>query len=62
MLTREFDLRIEAVNMRRFEDNFKNVKNVAVPKIYPDYCFANYNGIYPGNSDQRYKQHASAAK
>jgi ubiquinone biosynthesis protein len=41
MLTREFDLRIEAVNMRRFEDNFKNVKNVAVPKIYPDYCSAN---------------------
>ena len=26
MLTRELDLRIEAVNMRRFEDNFKNVK------------------------------------
>lgn len=41
MLTREVDLRIEAVNMRRFEDNFKNVKNVAVPKIYPDYCSAN---------------------
>jgi ubiquinone biosynthesis protein len=41
MLTREFDLRIEAVNMRRFEDNFKNVKNVVVPKIYPDYCSAN---------------------
>ena len=41
MLTRELDLRIEAVNMRRFEDNFKNVKNVAVPKIYPDYCSAN---------------------
>ncbi len=41
MLTREVDLRIEAVNMRRFEDNFKNVKNVSVPKIYPDYCSAN---------------------
>ena len=41
MLTREVDLRIEAVNMRRFDDNFKNVKNVAVPKIYPDYCSAN---------------------
>lgn len=41
MLTREFDLRIEAVNMRRFEDNFKNVKTVAVPEIYPDYCSAN---------------------
>ncbi len=41
MLTREFDLRIEAVNMRRFEDNFKNVKNVTVPKIYSDYCSAN---------------------
>lgn len=41
MLTREVDLRIEAVNMRRFEDNFKNVKNVAVPKTYPDYCSAN---------------------
>lgn len=41
MLTREFDLRIEAASMRRFEDNFKNVKNVAVPKIYPDYCSAN---------------------
>lgn len=41
MLTREVDLRIEAVNMRRFEDNFKNVKNVAVPKIYPEYCSAN---------------------
>lgn len=41
MLTREFDLRTEAVNMRRFEDNFKNVKNVSVPKIYPDYCSAN---------------------
>ncbi len=41
MLTREVDLRIEAVNMRRFEDNFKNVKNVAVPKIYPDFCSAN---------------------
>ena len=41
MLTRELDLRTEAVNMRRFEDNFKNVKNVAVPKIYPDYCSAN---------------------
>jgi len=41
MLTREIDLRIEAVNMRRFEDNFKNVKNVAVPKIYEDYCSAN---------------------
>ena len=41
MLTREVDLRIEAVNMRRFEDNFKSVKNVAVPKIYPDYCSTN---------------------
>ncbi|WP_341536930.1 ABC1 kinase family protein [Methanosarcina barkeri] len=41
MLTREVDLRTEAVNMRRFEDNFKNVKNVSVPKIYPDYCSAN---------------------
>ena len=38
MLTREFDLRTEAVNMRRFEDNSKNVKNVSVPKIYPNYC------------------------
>lgn len=41
MLTREFDLRTEAVNMRRFEDNSKNVKNVSVPKIYPDYCSVN---------------------
>ncbi len=41
MLTRELDLRTEAVNMRRFEDNFKNVKNVAVSEIYPDYCSAN---------------------
>lgn len=41
MLTREVDLRTEAVNMRRFEDNFKNVKNVSVPKIYPDYCSVN---------------------
>jgi ubiquinone biosynthesis protein len=41
MLTREVDLRIEAVNIRRFEDNFKNVKNVTVPKIYSDYCSAN---------------------
>ncbi|MDQ1253907.1 MAG: ubiquinone biosynthesis protein, partial [Euryarchaeota archaeon] len=39
--TREVDLIIEAVSMRRFEDNFKNVKNVAVPKIYPDYCSTN---------------------
>ena len=41
MLTREVDLTIEAVNIRRFEDNFKNVKNVTVPKIYSDYCSAN---------------------
>ncbi|RXA17812.1 AarF/ABC1/UbiB kinase family protein [Methanosarcina sp. MSH10X1] len=41
MLTREVDLRTEAVNMRRFEDNFKNVKNVSVPRIYSDYCSAN---------------------
>jgi ubiquinone biosynthesis protein len=41
MLTREVDLRIEAVNMRRFEDNFKSVKNVSVPEIYPDYCSTN---------------------
>ncbi|AKB74278.1 ABC1 family protein [Methanosarcina lacustris Z-7289] len=41
MLTREVDLRIEAVNMRRFDDNFKNVKNVSVPEIYPVYCSAN---------------------
>ncbi|AAM04741.1 TPA: AarF/ABC1/UbiB kinase family protein [Methanosarcina acetivorans] len=41
MLTREVDLRIEAVSMRRFEDNFKNVKNVAVPKICPEYCSVN---------------------
>jgi ubiquinone biosynthesis protein len=41
MLTREVDLRIEAVNIRRFEDNFKSVKNVVVPKIYPDYCSTN---------------------
>jgi ubiquinone biosynthesis protein len=41
MLTREVDLRTEAVNMRRFEDNFKNVKNVSVPKIYPEYCSVN---------------------
>jgi len=58
MLTREFDLRIEAVNMRRFEDNFKNVKNVVVPKIYPDYCSANVltmefiQGIQIANSSQ----------
>ncbi len=41
MLTREVDLIIEAVNMRRFEDNFKNVKNISVPRIYPDYCSIN---------------------
>jgi ubiquinone biosynthesis protein len=41
MLTREVDLRIEAVSIRRFEDNFKNVKNVSVPKIYSDYSSAN---------------------
>jgi ubiquinone biosynthesis protein len=41
MLTRELDLRIEAINIRRFENNFKNVKNITVPKIYPDYCSAN---------------------
>jgi len=41
MLTREVDLRIEAVNIRRFEENFKNVKNVTVPKIYPEYCSTN---------------------
>jgi ubiquinone biosynthesis protein len=41
MLTREVDLRIEAVNIRRFEDNFKNVKNVTVPKTYSDYCSVN---------------------
>lgn len=41
MLTREVDLRTEAVNMRRFEDNFKNVKNVSVPKTYPEYCSVN---------------------
>ena len=41
MLTREVDLTIESVNIRRFEDNFKNVKNVTVPKIYSDYCSAN---------------------
>ena len=41
MLTREVDLRIEAVNIRRFEDNFKNVKNVSAPKIYSDYCSTN---------------------
>jgi len=41
MLTREVDLRIEAVNMRRFEDNFKSVKNISVPGIYPDYCSIN---------------------
>ena len=41
MLTREVDLRIEAVNMRRYEDNFKSVKNIAVPEIYPDYCSTN---------------------
>ncbi|HII00153.1 TPA: AarF/ABC1/UbiB kinase family protein [Methanosarcinaceae archaeon] len=41
MLTREVDLRIEAMNMRRFGDNFKNEKKVSVPKIYPDYCSAN---------------------
>jgi ubiquinone biosynthesis protein len=41
MLTGEVDLRIEAVNMRRFEDNFKNVKNVTVPKVYPEYCSTN---------------------
>ncbi|AKB22539.1 AarF/ABC1/UbiB kinase family protein [Methanosarcina sp. WH1] len=35
MLIREVDLRIEAVNMRRFDDNFKNVKNISVPEIYP---------------------------
>jgi ubiquinone biosynthesis protein len=26
MLTRELDLRTEAINIRRFENNFKNVK------------------------------------
>jgi ubiquinone biosynthesis protein len=41
MLTREVDLTIEAVNIRRFEDNFKNVKNVDVPETYPDYCSTN---------------------
>lgn len=41
MLTREVDLRIEAVNIRRFEDNFRNIKNVSVPKIYPEYCSTN---------------------
>ena len=41
MLTREVDLRIEAMNMRRFGDNFKDEKKVSVPKIYPDYCSAN---------------------
>ncbi|AKB36497.1 ABC1 family protein [Methanosarcina siciliae C2J] len=36
MLTREVDLRIEAVSMRRFEDNFKNVKMLPCRKSIPN--------------------------
>lgn len=34
MLNRELDYRNEALNMERFRENFKNVKQVHIPKVY----------------------------
>ena len=34
MLNRELDYRNEALNMERFRENFKNVKQVQIPKVY----------------------------
>ncbi len=34
MLNRELDYRNEALNMERFKENFKNVKQVQIPKVY----------------------------
>ncbi len=37
VLTAELDYRIEARNMMRFYDNFKNDENVIIPRVYTDY-------------------------
>ncbi|MBC7086801.1 MAG: AarF/ABC1/UbiB kinase family protein [Methanomethylovorans sp.] len=37
VLTTELDYRIEARNMMRFYDNFKDDENVLIPKVYTDY-------------------------
>ncbi|WP_244603596.1 AarF/ABC1/UbiB kinase family protein [Methanococcoides sp. AM1] len=38
MLHNELDYKIEAMNMMRFHDNFEEVEDVIIPKVYLDYC------------------------
>ena len=37
MLHRELDYMIEAMNIKRFRENFKDVENVLIPDVYLDY-------------------------
>ncbi|MBW6469827.1 MAG: AarF/ABC1/UbiB kinase family protein [Methanosarcinaceae archaeon] len=41
MLHRELDYIIEAMNIKRFRENFKDVENVLIPDVYLDYCRQN---------------------
>lgn len=41
MLHRELDYMIEAMNIKRFRENFKGVDNVLIPDAYLDYCRKN---------------------
>ena len=38
MLYRELDYRVEAMNIKRFRENFKDVEDVLIPDVYLDYC------------------------
>lgn len=38
MLHRELDYRFEAINIKRFRENFKDVRDIIIPDVYLDYC------------------------
>ena len=41
MLHRELDYRVEAMNIKRFLENFKDVENVFIPDVHLNYCNEN---------------------
>ncbi|HJH31297.1 MAG TPA: AarF/ABC1/UbiB kinase family protein [Methanosarcinaceae archaeon] len=41
MLHRELDYMVEAMNIKRFRENFKDVEDVLIPDVYLDHCREN---------------------
>ncbi len=41
IMTRQLDLRLESANMSEFYRNFKDIRDVVIPRVYPEWTSEN---------------------